>query len=115
MKYFIIIITLVILAILGVIIKNKNIKGSNSSLMLKQPKYYLYVGIFGVIIFSVIGLMILYQEELLIAIILILPLIFCISISVAIIMFQLNWQIKIEDDELIYINFFKKKKAAYKT
>ena len=25
-------------------------------------------------------------------------------------MFQLNWQIKIEDDELIYINFFKKKK-----
>ena len=110
MRYFIIAVTMAILTFLGIIIKNKKNTGVNSSTLLKQPKYYLYAGIFGVIIFSLIAIIILYQETLVIASILILPLIVCILVSVGIIIFQLNWQLKIENDLLIYSNFFKKEK-----
>lgn len=95
----------------------KPIKITNSN-TIRQPKFYLYVGIGGIIFFLALGFFFLFAPDRMIvdfefgmrlfAFFLLLAI--CIPYSI-IIFLQINWKIEIGKDEFSFTNTFRKKRT----
>lgn len=113
MKWFWILLMIAFMVLFSFLLKKANYRNQKKTndYTIKQPYWYLYVGIFGLVAFNLIGFIFLIEQKeidswicmLLISI----PYIF-------IIMYERNWKVEFDDDYFIFTNIWRvKKKYLY--